>query len=256
MFETSEKLRFSNNQMSFLECLESAGKNSLWKQLFLVNDEEVISLSRMQRFMYFRILCYVLEKMNQNPTSNTAWEQQLDWFEDSIAIQNIGHNWRRRDGIRVECFPRIHHIAVHQLSPRVHDENGWHITISRTNYLHVDVQWPLIWRSEDNERECIANSTRVTLFAKRFPPGSWSYPWIWIRKEFVFYLQRKTTRKMGQSPLNWWWSNSEKADTQFSRATSPLSRGTLTSKGEWKIICTLLRWPGNDWNCFSHNYFC
>ena len=39
----------------------------------------------------------------------------------------------------------------------------------------------------------------------------------WIRKEVVFYLQRGTTRRMGQESLNWWWSNSEKADTQFSQ---------------------------------------
>ena len=32
-----------------------------------------------------------------------------------------------------------------------------------------------IWGSEDNERECIANATLVTLFAKRFPPGRWSF---------------------------------------------------------------------------------
>ena len=39
------------------------------------------------------------------------------------------------------------------------------------------------------------------------------------------------------------------------RATSPLSRGTLKSKGRWKIIWTLLcRWS-DDWNCFSHIFF-
>ena len=29
----------------------------------------------------------------------------------------------------------------------------------------------IIWRMEDNETECIANSTLVSLFAKRFPAG-------------------------------------------------------------------------------------
>ena len=33
----------------------------------------------------------------------------------------------------------------------------------------------IIRRSEDNERECIANATLVTLFAKRCPPGRWSF---------------------------------------------------------------------------------
>ena len=32
----------------------------------------------------------------------------------------------------------------------------------------------ILWRSEDNEQECIANATLVSLFAKRFPAGRWS----------------------------------------------------------------------------------
>ena len=33
----------------------------------------------------------------------------------------------------------------------------------------------IIWRNKDNETECIANSTLVSLFAKRFPAGRWSF---------------------------------------------------------------------------------
>ena len=36
----------------------------------------------------------------------------------------------------------------------------------------------------------------------------------WVRNKVVFHWQRKNRRKMGSS--RWWWSNSEKADTQFS----------------------------------------
>ena len=33
----------------------------------------------------------------------------------------------------------------------------------------------IIWGIKDNEKECIANSTLVTLVAKRFPGGRWSF---------------------------------------------------------------------------------
>ena len=33
----------------------------------------------------------------------------------------------------------------------------------------------IIRRMEDNETECIANSTLVSLFAKRCPAGRWSF---------------------------------------------------------------------------------
>ena len=52
------------------------GNNYLWSMM------KKSSVSRMQRLLYSQIvLC--LGKVNQNPTSNTVWEQQLDWCKDS-----------------------------------------------------------------------------------------------------------------------------------------------------------------------------
>ena len=67
--------------MSFLECLKKKlGRFS--PETILVNVEEVISLSHAKVYVFpDSVLC--LGKMNQNPTLNTAWEQQLDWSKDS-----------------------------------------------------------------------------------------------------------------------------------------------------------------------------
>ena len=48
---------------------------SPWKQLSLVNDEEVISLSHAKVYVFFSDSVLCLGKMNQNPISNTAWEE-------------------------------------------------------------------------------------------------------------------------------------------------------------------------------------
>ena len=57
--------------MRFLECLKSAGK--------ILHDEEVLSLWHAKVYVFSdSVLC--LGKVNQNPTSNTAWEEQLGWF--------------------------------------------------------------------------------------------------------------------------------------------------------------------------------
>ena len=37
----------------------------------------------MQRFYVFSDSVSRLGKMNQNPTSNTVWEEKLSWFKDS-----------------------------------------------------------------------------------------------------------------------------------------------------------------------------
>ena len=73
MLEQSDEI-FGVSQISW--------ENSPWKQLSLVNDEEVISLSHAKVYVFSdSVLC--LGKVNQNPTSNTVWEQQLSWFKDS-----------------------------------------------------------------------------------------------------------------------------------------------------------------------------
>ena len=69
--------------MSQISC-----ENSPWKQLSLVNDEEVISLSHAKVYVFSdSVLC--LGKVNQNPTSNTFWEQQLGWFKDSSQYRTL-----------------------------------------------------------------------------------------------------------------------------------------------------------------------
>ena len=74
--------------MRFLECLKSAEKNPPWRQLSLVNDEEVISLSHAKVYVFSDSeLC--LGKMNQNPTSNIVWEGQLSWFKDSPQYRTL-----------------------------------------------------------------------------------------------------------------------------------------------------------------------
>ena len=81
MFEISEQLILEHSDEIF--GVSQIGWESFpWKQLSLVNDEEVISLSHAKVYAFSdSVLC--LGKVNQNPTSNTAREQQLDWFKDS-----------------------------------------------------------------------------------------------------------------------------------------------------------------------------
>ena len=47
----------------------------------------------------------------------------------------------------------------------------------------------IIWRSKDNETECIANSALVSLIAKRFPAGCWSF--LGLVSETKWYSTKK-----------------------------------------------------------------
>ena len=87
MFDISEKLIVEQSDGIF-GVSPINWENSPWKQLSLVNDEEVISLSHAKVYVFSdSLLC--LGKMNQNPTSNTAWERQLGWFKDSPPYRTL-----------------------------------------------------------------------------------------------------------------------------------------------------------------------
>ena len=81
MFDISEKMIVGQSDEIF-GVSQISWENSPWKQLSLVNDEQVISLSHAKAYVFSdSVLC--LGKVNQNPTSNNVWEQQLGWFKDS-----------------------------------------------------------------------------------------------------------------------------------------------------------------------------
>ena len=81
MLDISEKLIVEQSE-EILGVSQISWEISSWKQLSLVNDEEVISLSHAKAHVFSdSVLC--LGKVNQNPASNTVCEEQLGWFKDS-----------------------------------------------------------------------------------------------------------------------------------------------------------------------------
>ena len=92
----------------------------------------------------------------------------------------------------------------------------------------------VLWGSKDIERECNANVDFVSKFAKRFPPGRWSFLGPGSEKQWCStYIDR---------PQGEWDRVAELMMIKFGesghpvfRATSPLSRGTLKSKGGGKL---------------------
>ena len=57
-------------------------ENSSWKYFSLIGDEQVISLQRTKVYVFSdSVMC--LGKINENPQSNYAWENNLMWFRSS-----------------------------------------------------------------------------------------------------------------------------------------------------------------------------
>ena len=90
MFDISEKLiARQSDEISGVNTIN--WDDSSWKYLSLICDEEVISLSHAKVYVLSdSVLC--LGKMNENPQTNTLWEDRLTWFNKFITIQSFGHN--------------------------------------------------------------------------------------------------------------------------------------------------------------------
>ena len=90
------------------------------------------------------------------------------------------------------------------------------------------------WRSRDNKVECESNANLVSLFARRFGAGQWSFLGPGSEKKWYSIS--------GDSPQGEWDKMAEKMMLTLAesghpvfRATSPLSRGQLKSKGGGKL---------------------
>ena len=87
MFDISEKLIVGHSDEIF-GVTSIDWEDSSWKHLSLVSDEEVISLSHAKVYVFsYSVLC--LGKVNQNATSNSAWEEKLSWFKSSPQYRTL-----------------------------------------------------------------------------------------------------------------------------------------------------------------------
>ena len=87
---------------------------------------------------------------------------------------------------------------------------------------------------QTKEREGIANSTLVSLFAKRFPAGRWSFLGPGSETEWYSTYNERPRGEWDRVPELMMVIFGECGHTVF-RATSPLSRVTLKSEGDGKL---------------------
>ena len=98
----------------------------------------------------------------------------------------------------------------------------------------------IMWRTKDNEKECVDDATLVSLFAKRFPAGRWSFLGPGSEKK-CYSTNNERRRGEWDRVAELMMIKFGERGHQVFRATSPLSRGTLKSKGGGKLsfhFCT------------------
>ena len=87
---------------------------------------------------------------------------------------------------------------------------------------------------KEHERECELSAQLVSMCAKRFSPGKWSFLGPGSEKKWYSTHEYKPQREWDRVADLMMIKFSESGHPVF-RATSPLSRGTLESKGGGKL---------------------
>ena len=142
MFDISAKLVSEQEEISGLETI--GWENHSWKYMSLIGDERIINLQRTKVFVFSdSVLC--LGKIHQNPESNEAWEERIEWITTSQSYRDF-------DGINGEptefewnIFPGFDTLQLcDKVKSLLYRLGETPENFHRKNF-HVDVQRHFLW---------------------------------------------------------------------------------------------------------------
>ena len=232
MFDISEKL-ISEQSDEIYGVNTINWEDSSWKYFSLVGDEDVISLSNTKVFIFSdSVLC--LGKTNENPQSNYAWEDRLTWFKssseyralDTIDSEPMEFEWNIFPGFTTLQLVREVQKFLSTMSIQPEDFTGRIIFMSMFNDIS--------WGSKENEKGCELSAQLVSICARRFSPGKWSFLGRGSQKKWYSTHECKPQGEWNRVAEQMMIKFAESGHPVF-RATSPLSRGTFKSKGGGKL---------------------
>ena len=208
------------------------GKRDSWKRLSLIGDETVINLQSTKVYVFSdSVLC--LGRILQHPDSNEAWKNRI------AGVKSV-RSYRDYDGINGEptefewnIFPGF---TTLQLCGKINDllsDLGQTPETFTGRILFMSMFNDISCDRKGNKDECLANAGVVKVLARRFGVGQWS---------FIGPGSEKKWYSAENSPQGAWDNIAEEMLLEFAesghptfRATTPLSRGQLKSKGHGKL---------------------
>ena len=204
----------------------------------LIGDETVISLQRTKVYVFSdSVLC--LGKVLQHPNSNEAWKNRVAGARseksyrdyDAINGESTELEWNIFPGFTtLQLCDKINDL-LSDLGETPETFSGRILFMSMFNDISCD--------RKGNKDECLANAETVKVLARRFGIGQWS---------FIGPGSEKKGYPSENSPQEAWDDIAEQMLLDFAesghptfRATTPLSRGILKSRGHENCRYTSLQ---------------
>ena len=196
--------------------------------------------------------CMMPWKDEREPTIKYCMGRQTDVVQKFITIQSLGHttqSWWWADGIRVEYLSRIHHIAALQQSPRV---------IVKIERKSLDgLSSCRCSTASHGDLKTIKKNTNQVLSSflskrKDFQQDKCHSSDLDQKRNGIPPM--KTVHTENGKELQSKWCFLCRKQTPSLPIHESITQRSAQKQRWWKIVNTQLRWPGNDWNCFSLNY--
>ena len=231
MFDVTAQLVNNQDEINGLDKIQ--WEKYSWTRLSLIGDETVINLQSTKVYVFSdSVLC--LGKVLQHPDSNEAWKNRVAGARaersyrdyDAITGESTEFEWNIFPGFTtLQLCDKISDL-LSDLGQTPETFTGRILFVSMFNDISCD--------RKDNKDECLANAGVVKVLARRFGIRQGSF--IGPGSEKKWYSGEEN------SPQGAWDNIAEKMLLEFAesghpifRATTPLSRGQLKSKGRGKL---------------------
>ena len=214
MFELSEKLILEQSDEIF-GVSQISWKNSSWKLSSLVNDEEVISLSH-RRFLYSQILCYILERwirtQHQILLGNSSWIGSRIHRNTELWTSLTENRWNSsgifsQDSLHCSSSKKSKSSWTKWATQKIPRTNLSSCRCSMTSYGEIKTM-----------KRIVLLIPHLCLYLQKDFLQDVGHSSDLDQKQSCILLTTKDHKENGTESLNWWWSNSENADTQSSEA--------------------------------------
>ena len=230
MFEISAATINNDEEVYCLDKIEY--QRNTWTKLSLINDPVVIGLQSTKVYVFSdSLLC--LGKVLQHPECNQAWKDRVagaraerDYSDfDDIKGEPAEFEWNIFPGFTtLQLCDKINDL-LSSLGQTPEKFTGRILFMSMFNDISCE--------GKDNRQQCLRDADYVKTFAKRFGIGQWS---------FIGPGSEKKWYPSENNPQGEWDRIAEDMLLEFAksghpifRATTPLSRGKLKSKGKGKV---------------------
>ena len=227
MFDITAQTINNDEEVYCLDKIEY--QRNTWTQLSLINDPVVIGLQSAKVYVFSdSVLC--LGKVLQHPECNQAWKDRVagvraekDYSDfDDIKGESAEFEWNIFPGFTtLQLCDKINNL-LSSLGQTPETFTGRILFMSMFNDISCE--------GKDNKQQCLRDADFVKTFAKRFGIGQWS---------FIGPGSEKKWYPSENSPQGEWDRIAEDMLLEFAksghpifRATTPLSRGKLKSKGK------------------------